>query len=312
MKVLITGGVGFIGAHVCALLRARGHEATAFDNGKAIAPTWLQDCRRRHAGVRLIGGDILDATRLTEALDESSPDVVINLAAKPGVSEAESSPEDYRAVNVRGVEVLLDACARAGVGRIVHASSSSVYGERGGMITEGERPSPVGVYGRTKLDGEKVIQTACERHGLSARILRPFTVIGPLGRPDMAAWKFAHAIVQGRPVGLHAHTRRDFTSVHDVAAAFVAAAEQPWEGCETLNIGSGTPHETAMLAEMIASSLGLALHAHSLERPRYLPLSTWSDSSLAARTLAWRPQMTFENSVQEFAQWYLLQSAYES
>lgn len=310
MRILVTGGAGFIGSHVCALLISRGHEVLAYDQGVAAAPDWLRTARKKHAAAEVIVGDILDVRHLTDVIRSNRPDVLINLAAKPGVAEAEQNPALYQRINVEGVDAILEACLGAGLRQIVHASSSSVYGHSIGPINESQPLSPIGQYGLTKMQGEAKIREAARRNGISARILRPFTVIGPFGRPDMAPWKFSEAIIRGSKIKLHAGAGRDFTSVHDVAAAFALAVEQPWHGCEIYNIGAGEHHTAAGLAELLAKELGLPLHAEEVGLPPYLPKATWADPSSARRRLGWRPKTMFSAAAREFASWYQLNATH--
>lgn len=306
MRFLVTGGSGFVGSHVCALLISKGHEALSYDLGSAKAPDWLKNIRIRHGMSDVIIGDILDTKLLTQSIRDFGPDVLIHLAAMPGVAEAEQNPRPYHRVNVEGVESVLEACASAGLARIIHASSSSVYGHSIGQINESHPLNPIGQYGQTKMSGEERIRLASKHGRMHARILRPFTIIGPLGRPDMAPWRFTETIMSGNMVKLHAGSGRDFTSVHDVAAAFVLAAEQPWDGFETYNIGAGEYHTAAALAELLAKELGLSLHAEEAGLPPYMPKATWADSSSASRRIGWRPKVTFPAAVREFASWYKL------
>jgi nucleoside-diphosphate-sugar epimerase len=126
----------------------------------------------------------------------------------------------------------------------------------------------------------------------------------------MAPWKFSEAITRGSKIKLHAGSGRDFTSVHDVAAAFVLAAEQPWDGCETYNIGTGEYHTAAALAELLAKELGLPLHVEEAGLPPYMPKATWADPSSARRRLGWRPKTTFSAAAREFASWYQLNATH--
>jgi UDP-glucuronate 4-epimerase len=304
MRVLVTGGSGFVGAHVCALLTSKGHVALSYDQGSAKAPDWLKNIRTRHGMSDVIIGDILDTKLLAQSIRDFRAEVLIHLAAMPGVAEAEQNPGPYLRVNVEGVESVLEACASEGLARIVHASSSSVYGHSIGQINENHPLNPIGQYGQTKMMGEERIRLASKRGGMHARILRPFTVIGPLGRPDMAAWRFSESIMSGNRVRLHVGSGRDFTSVQDVATAFVLAAEQPWDGCETYNIGAGEYHTAAELAELLAKELGLPLHAEEAGLPLFMPKETWADSSSASQRIGWRPKVTFPAAVREFALWY--------
>lgn len=304
MRVLVTGGAGFLGAHTCAQLKSRGHCVLAYDGDIAQAPPWLKSARIKHGGVSVIVGDVLDTKLLTQTIRDFRPDVLINLAAKPGVSEAEQHPEDYHRVNVQGVESVLEACANAELRRIVHASSSSVYGNASGQVDESTPLNPAGQYGLTKLLGEEKIRAAASIEGFRACILRPFTIVGPLGRPDMAPWIFAESILRGKRVNLHTGARRDFTSVHDVAKAFVMAAERSWVGCETYNIGGGSCQGADALAVLLAGKLGRPLRAQSIDLPSHMPKETWANISNARLRLGWQPQVTFSAAVQEFAAWF--------
>lgn len=304
MRVLVTGGTGFLGAHACAQLKSRGHSVLAYDVGIAKAPDWLKNARIQHGGVSVVVGDVLDTKMLTQTIRDFRPDVLINLAAKPGVSEAEQYPEHYHRANVQGVESVLEACAEAELRRIVHASSSSVYGHSSGQVDEASPLNPAGQYGLTKALGEEKIRAAASLDGLCACILRPFTIVGPLGRPDMAPWLFAQNILSGKSVDLHAGARRDFTSVHDVAKAFVMAAERSWIGCETYNIGGGSCQGVDTLAILLAEKLGRPLRVQSIDLPSHMPKETWANISNARLHLGWQPQVTFSAAVQEFAAWF--------
>lgn len=304
MRVLITGGAGFLGSHVCAQMKSRGHEILVYDAGVAKAPGWLKIARIRHTAAEVVDGDILDTKLLTQTIQGFAPEVLINLAAKPGVSEAQQEPQSYLRVNVQGVESVLEACGRAGLTRIVHASSSSVYGHASGQVSETSPLKPAGQYGLTKVLAEEKIREAARSNGLCARILRPFTIVGPMGRPDMAPWIFAECILRGGTINLHAGARRDFTSVHDVAAAFAMAAERPWDGCETYNIGAGSSQGADALAICLADNLGRALLARPVDLPSHMPRETWANISKASLHLGWQPHVAFTTAIREFAAWF--------
>ena len=311
MRILVTGGAGFIGSHLCALLITRGHDVLAYDQGAAAAPDWLKTARKKHGTVEVVAGDVLDVSYLTEVIRCNHTDVLINLAAKPGVADAERDPMIYQRINVGGVDAVLEACLGAGLRNIVHASSSSVFGNAFGQIDEHHVLSPIGQYGHTKMKGEEKIREAVVRDGISARILRPFTVIGPLGRPDMAPWKFSEAIMKGSKVKVHTGAGRDFTCVHDVCSAFALAAEQPWDGCETYNIGSGEYHGADVLAEGLARCFGRPLHVEKTDLPAFMPKQTKADYSRAMNGLGWRPKVGFAEAVREFAAWYQIHASNE-
>ena len=305
MRILVTGSAGFIGCHVSALLRARGHWVVGLDSEEADVPYWLRRERSDFAGLSRILCDISHPAALAEALTRASPEVVVHLAARPGVAGAETSPGPYEMTNVRGVSNLIHACRAANVRRIIHASSSSVYGAIAGVASETSDPRPLGHYGRTKLMGEGLLEAAAVGGELDVLILRPFSVIGPMGRPDMAPWRFAESLLKGMPIQLHEGARRDFTSVHDVASAFALAAEAGTKGCHVVNIGSGRPRLAADLADSLAKALACRLDAARLPLPSYMPMSTHADISRAKALLDWRPVRDFDESVAEFGEWFL-------
>jgi len=305
MRILITGSSGFIGCHLSALLRARGHSVVGLDYDTTNIPDWLLRQRSDFAAVTKIRCDISDAVTLTNSIKLAAPEVVVHLAARPGVAGAEVEPNAYEQVNVRGVHNLIHACRAANVGRIVHSSSSSVYGSITGVAEETDDPRPIGHYGRTKLLGEQSLVDAAAEGGLDVLILRPFSVIGPLGRPDMAPWRFAETLLRGQSIQLHDGAGRDFTSVHDVALAFALAAEAAPKGCHVVNVGSGQPHSAFDLAQGLAESLACRLYVNRMPLPSYMPMSTHADIRKAQSLLGWRPKRDFSESVAEFGKWFL-------
>ncbi len=305
MRILVTGSNGFIGCHLTALLRERGHSVWGLDSDITPVPSWLRKERSVLSGVATANCDITDVDSLAELLSAIAPDVVVHLAAKPGVAGAEVDPASYDAVNVGGVANLIDACCKAEVGRIVHSSSSSVYGQAHGAIAETAELRPIGHYGRTKAMGEDLLEVAAGRRGMDVIVLRPFSVIGSCGRPDMAPWRFADNLINGRPVPIHAGAARDFTSVHDVAAAFVLAVEARISGYHAVNIGAGEPRLAAELAERLASVLGCGCNTQASPLPPYMPVSTHADIGRALALLGWGPRVKFADSVTEFGEWFL-------
>jgi len=305
MKILVTGSSGFIGCHLSALLRARGHSVVGLDSDVADIPAWLRRERSELAGVPKVSCDISDAASLTEVIKNASPDVVVHLAARSGVAGAEVAPEAYDQVNVKGVQNLILACRAASVGRIVHSSSSSVYGAIVGVAAETVETKPLGHYGRTKLMGERLLEEASAGGSLDVLILRPFSVIGPLGRPDMAPWRFAESLLSSQPIQLHDGAGRDFTSVHDIAFAFALAAEVGTKGCHVMNVGSGQPHSAFDLASGLADTLECRLETTRMPLPSYMPQSTHADIGRARTLLGWRPIRNFSETVAEFGKWFL-------
>ena len=305
MKILITGSEGFIGCHLAAQLTSRGHLVHGLDNGAAMVPDWLRRERSEWSAIDTLRCDIRDRDALAKAVSRVAPEVVVHLAARPGVAAAEDNPRVYDEVNVDGVLNVIHACRAAKVRRIVHASSSSVYGSIDGPVHEEMQLKPLGHYGRTKLMGERLIEAAAATGDISALVIRPFSVIGPRGRPDMAPWRFAECLLKGEAVTIHEGAGRDFTSVTDAAAAFALAAEDDFRGYCAVNIGGGSPSLAVDLANELARGLGSECVAKIVPHPPYMPLSTHADISRAAKLLGWAPRKSFEGSVSEFSRWFL-------
>ena len=304
MRIVVTGSNGFIGCHLTALLKARGHSVWGLDADVVPVPAWLRKERSVLSGVSAINCDITDVDSLAEVFKAITPEVVVHLAAKPGVAGAEVDPASYEAVNVRGVANLIDACDRAKVRRITHASSSSVYGHAFGAIAETAELRPIGHYGRTKVVGEGLLEAASRSRGMDVIVLRPFSVIGSRGRPDMAPWRFADDLLSGRAVPIHEGAGRDFTSVHDVANAFAHAAESGIPGYHVANIGAGESRLAVELAERLADVLGCKCGMRPRPLPLYMPVSTHADIGEALALLGWSPKVKFVDSVTEFGEWF--------
>lgn len=304
MRILVTGANGFIGCHLVALLKARGHSVFGLDSDICPVPTWLRKERSVLSGVAAINCDITNVDSLAETFTAIAPEVVVHLAAKPGVAGAEVDSASYEAVNVRGVANIIYACSRAKIRRIVHASSSSVYGHTFGAVAETTELRPLGYYGKTKAMGEALLEAAAISRGMDVIVIRPFSVIGPRGRPDMAPWRFAEDLLGGFTVPIHEGAGRDFTSIHDVASAFALATESGIPGYHVLNIGAGEPRLAAELAQRLADVLECKCEMQPMPLPLYMPATTHADISKASGLLGWRPRVKFSDSVTEFGEWF--------
>jgi nucleoside-diphosphate-sugar epimerase len=242
MRTVVTGGAGFIGSHLCALLLDRGDEVLAVD---ALTGYYDPSVKRSrldrlvgHPRFTFVEGDIGELP-LGMLLDDA--DVVFHLAAQPGVRA--SWGDDFRVYvkhNILATQMLLEASKKVELPRLVNASSSSVYGDALTLpTTEAVTPHPVSPYGVTKLAAEHLCDVYRTVHGLSTASLRLFTVYGPGQRPDMAFSRLVNAAVSGSRFELFGSgdQTRDFTYVGDVVKAFVDAADSGWTG--VANIGGG-------------------------------------------------------------------------
>lgn len=293
MKVLVTGAAGFIGSHTVSALAEAGVSVVGLD---CLVPYYSPAIKRaRLAGLEELDGfefldlDLRDAD-LAPVM--AGVDVVVHLAAQPGVRTSWSGFESYVQHNVLATQRLLEA-AKGRVGRVVYASSSSVYGDALGAETdEHDRLAPRSPYGVTKLSGEQLCQVYSANFDLPAVALRYFTVFGPGQRPDMAMHRLIEAAETGRPFPLYGDGQqvRDFTFVGDVVAANVAAVVSDVAPGPVYNVAGGT---SARLLDVIETVESLTGRTVTIDRR---PASAGDVARTSGRTerirgdLGWQPR----------------------
>ncbi|MEB2345976.1 MAG: GDP-mannose 4,6-dehydratase [Deltaproteobacteria bacterium] len=310
-RVLVTGGAGFVGSTLVDRLLGEGREVVALDSFDPFYPEAHK--RENLAGAmrsprfRLEVGDIRDAGAVGRAL-AGGVDAIVHLAALAGVRPSLERPAEYADVNVRGTAVVAEAAVRAGVQRLVFASSSSVYGEReqaSGPFRESDPVErPVSPYAATKRAGELLLHTFHHAHGLPIVCARIFTAYGPRQRPDLAIRKFAERIAAGRPIPVFGDgsATRDFTYVDDLVEALVRATDSEL-GFEILNFGAG---RTVRLLDVVAAlerTLGRKAEIEWLPPQVGDVPRTWADVSAAKAALGWAPAVEIEDGIERFAGW---------
>lgn len=266
MKVLVTGGAGFIGSNVAAELLARGHEVTVLDDLSTGRAAHLDGLR-----VRFLRGDIRDAAAVDAAM--RGQEGVCHLAASVGNRRSIEDPHFDASVNVLGTIRVLEAMRRAGVGSIVYSSSAGIFGEpQREPVDEAHPCEPLSPYGATKWCGEKLCLSYMHLHGLRAVCLRYFNVFGEKQRFDAYGNVipiFAERALAGGPLTIYGDGRqtRDFVHVGDVARANAAALETA-SARGPVNVGSGHRTAIADLAAMVRERAGRPLDiVHAPERP---------------------------------------------
>ncbi len=309
---LITGGAGFIGYHVARALLQAGDAVVTLDNlndyyDPALKRMRLAELDRAGAHrFRLL--DLCDRAALTSAFEETRPDRVVHLAAQAGVGYALKNPLAFSEANLAAFMNVIETCRTSGPGRLLYASSSSVYGglDRYPFHEAQCLDRPLSIYAATKLANELAARSYHETFGFSSVGLRYFTVYGPWGRPDMAVWRFTECMHRGRPVTLHEGGRmeRDFTYIDDIVAGTLAALDLK-EGCLVINLGKGHPEKVTELLSVIERALGRK--AEIVEAPK-LPgevQKTFADIRLAGQLLGYAPRTDLETGVGRFVEWYL-------
>lgn len=318
--LLVTGAAGFIGAHLCRALLARGERVIGLDNLNAYYDPALKAARLaaltgdaapgRFAFHRL---DLTDREGIAALFDaEPALDRVVHLGAQAGVRWSLEAPFAYTDANVTGHLAVLEAVRRAG-GRVRHclyASTSSVYGAReDGPFRETDPTArPASLYAATKIAGEAMSRAYAALYGLSLTGLRFFTVYGPWGRPDMAYWLFTEAMLKGEPIRLfnEGRMRRDFTYVDDIVAGVMAALDRPPpSGTHRLyNIGNSRPEALLDLVAILEELLGVPARRELLPmQPGDVP-ATFADISAMERDFGWRPTTDLRTGLGRFVAWW--------
>lgn len=308
-RVVVTGAAGFVGSTLVERLLAESREVVGLDN---FDPFYAESEKRanlraalRHSGFRLVTGDIRDEAAVSDAF-AGGADVVVHLAALAGVRPSLERPVAYADVNVRGTAAVAAAAVRAGVARMVFASSSSVYGEReGGPFRETDAADdPISPYAATKRAGEILLRSFHRAQGLSVTCARIFTAYGPRQRPDLAIRKFAERIARGEsiPVFGDGSSVRDFTFVDDLVEALVRSIDRDL-GFAILNFGAGRTVSVSRVIETLERALGRKARIEWLPRQTGDVSRTWADTSAARAALGWEPSVPLEEGVARFVSW---------
>ncbi len=311
MRVLITGGAGFIGSHVTAWLLKRGDEVICLDN---FNDYYDPQRKRRNIepflerpGYSLHEGDIRSLEDLQAVFGASPIDKVLHIAAMAGVRYSIQHPELYAAVNVTGTTNVLEIARRHNVRNFVFASSSSVYGARSeAPFRESEMADcPISPYAATKRAAELLTFTYHHLYGLNCTSLRFFTVYGPKGRPDMAPYLFTRWIFEGKELTMFGDgsSRRDYTYIDDIVAGVVAAldADLPFE---IINLGNSRTVSLNEFISVVEDAVGKRANVVSVNtQPGDVPLTS-ADIRKAQDLLGYSPQTDIREGMNRFVTWY--------
>ncbi|MDF1836952.1 MAG: GDP-mannose 4,6-dehydratase [Planctomycetota bacterium] len=308
MKVLVTGGAGFIGSHLCEALMARGDQVTVLDNfNDFYDPAIKRGNAALLKGARVVEGDIRDADLVNRLFEEGCFDAVVHLAAMAGVRPSLDDPLLYQDVNLRGTMVLLEATRKKPGTRFVFASSSSVYGGNTKVPFHEDDPvlTPISPYAATKRACELLAYTHHHLFGIPVTGLRFFTVYGPRQRPEMAIHKFVRMVLNGEPIPFFGDgsTRRDYTYISDIVDGVVRSIDR-CEGYEIYNLGES---ETTSLEELV-KAIGEACGREAIiDRQPMQPGDvniTFADVSKAKSKLEYQPGVPVSQGLVRFVQWY--------
>jgi UDP-glucuronate 4-epimerase len=329
MRILVTGAAGFIGSKLSERLLERGDEVLGFDNVNDYYDPRLKEARLARLlpreGFRFVRASLEDRDAVDAAFADFKPDRVVNLAAQAGVRYSLENPRAYIDANIVGFLNILEACRHGGVGHLVYASSSSVYGSNRKLpfAVEDSVDHPVSLYAASKKSNELMAHTYSHLFGLPTTGLRFFTVYGPWGRPDMALFLFTRNILEGKPIDVFNHGRhsRDFTYVDDIVEGVIRTLDRvpgPDPDFDPLapspatsaapyrvyNIGNNQPVELLRYIEVLEEALGRKAQLNLLPlQPGDVP-DTAADVVALQRDTGYSPSTPIETGIGRFVGWY--------
>lgn len=308
VRILVTGGAGFIGSHLCAELLKQGESVSILDDfNDFYAPSIKRGNVQRLQSASVYEGDIRDPDFVESVVGRGRFDAIIHLAARAGVRPSISEPRLYIDTNIIGTQNLLDASRRAGLARFLFASSSSLYAGANPPFTE-DTPltRTLSPYAATKLAGEHLCAIHAHLYQTQVICLRLFTVYGPGQRPDLAIHKFTRAIDSGTQVTIYGDgsAERDFTHVDDIVSGFVAALRYSGPRFDTFNLGGGETTTLEVLVRMIERAADkTAVVDYRPTHPGDMSVTS-ADITKARVLLGYRPATRIADGIPAFVAWY--------
>ncbi|HEX3708936.1 MAG TPA: NAD-dependent epimerase [Pseudolabrys sp.] len=328
--VLVTGAAGFIGFHVAKRLLEEGRSVVGLDNLNSYYDPKLKEARlaqlAKSKAFRFVRLDLADRGGIAALFTEHKFPHVVHLAAQAGVRHSLVDPLAYANANLVGFVNVLEGCRHTGCQHLVYASSSSVYGSNSKLPfrTSENVDHPLSIYGASKKANELMAHSYSHLFGLPTTGLRFFTVYGPWGRPDMAMWLFAAAILDGKPINLfnNGNMKRDFTYIDDVVRAVTRLVEKPakpdpaWSGenpnpasssapWRIYNIGNNNPVDVPHVVDLIEQAIGKKAVRKMLPMQAGDVPATFADVDDLMRDVGFKPSTPIADGVAGFVAWYM-------
>lgn len=314
MNILVTGGAGFIGSHLCERLINDGNKVICLDNFNAFYDPKIKRANLsaiiKHPDFTLIECDIRKQVELDIPFAESNIDVVIHLAAMAGVRPSIENPELYLDVNIMGTMQVLQACYKYGVKKFILASSSSVYGNKeGGAFKETDNVDyPISPYAATKKACELICYNWHYLYNMSVVCLRFFTVYGPRQRPDLAIHKFARLIYDNEPIPVFGDgsSGRDYTYIDDIIDGVTKALEYVnVHSCfEIFNLGESKTINLPEMIKTIETACGKTAILDWQPKQKGDVNYTCADITKSKQILGYNPSYSFEQGIKNFIEWF--------
>ena len=333
MKILVTGGAGFIGSNLCRVLLDRGDTIVAIDNLNDYYDVnikyWRLEQLKKYDNFKFIKMDISDKESIMNLFKEEGFEVAVNLAAQAGVRYSITNPDAYISSNLIGFYNILEACRHYPVKHLVYASSSSVYGSNKKVpySTEDKVDNPVSLYAATKKSNELMAHAYAKLYNIPCTGLRFFTVYGPAGRPDMAYFGFTNKLIKGQTIEIfnYGNCKRDFTYVDDIVEGVkrvIDKAPEKKDGEDGLpippyavyNIGNNSPEnlldfvqilqEELIRAKVLPADYDFEAHKKLVAmQPGDVPI-TYADTDALERDFGFKPKTPLREGLRKFVEWY--------
>ena len=315
---LITGGAGFIGFYLSKRLLEKGARVIGFDNLNDYYEVALKEARleilKQFPGYTFVKGDLADKEAVSSVFQKYTPDIAVNLGAQAGVRYSIDNPDAYISSNLIGFYNILEGCRHFGIEHLVFASSSSVYGgnKKVPFSTEDKVDGPVSLYAATKKSNELMAHAYSKLYGYPVTGLRFFTVYGPMGRPDMAYFKFAKKIMNGEPIQVYNNgdMLRDFTYIDDIITGVYhilcnpPVANEEGIAYKIYNIGNNKPVKLMDFITTLEKCLGKeAVKEYYPMQPGDV-YQTYADVSELMEDFDFRPDTSIEEGLSEFVAWF--------
>ncbi len=318
-KYFITGGAGFIGFYLSKALLEKGAQVVGLDNLNDYYDVSLKEDRlsilKEYPGYRFVKADLADKEAVFQLFAEYRPQIVVNLAAQAGVRYSIDNPDAYIQSNIVGFFNILEACRHYPVEHLVFASSSSVYGgnKKVPFSVKDQVDKPVSLYAATKKSNELMAYSYSKLYQIPLTGLRFFTVYGPMGRPDMAYFKFARKIMAGEPIQIYNNgdMRRDFTYIDDIITGVENILCNPPKQDENgaayriYNIGNNQPENLMEYIAVLEKCLGREAKKEFLPMQPGDVYETYADVQDLIDDYGFKPSTTIEEGLSRFARWFL-------
>ena len=310
-NILVTGTAGFIGFHLAKRLLEMGYLVIGIDNFNDYYSPKLKEDRNsileKFSEYKIYRGDLENLDLVKNIFVENKIDKICHLAAQAGVRYSITNPHAYIQSNIVGFVNILEEAKNAGIKTFVYASSSSVYGKNEKMpfSVEDNVDHPISLYAATKKSNELIAHVYHHLFGMNCTGLRFFTVYGPYGRPDMALFLFADAIMRGEKIKVfnHGKMRRDFTYIDDIVDGILASLEKSYP-CEIFNLGNNNPTELEHFISLIENNLEKKAERDYLPmQPGDVPASC-ADIDISKERLGFAPKIGIEEGIKRSMEWY--------